>query len=110
VPLLLSALLIPLVGAPLFLLPVHLVWLELIVHPTSALVFENDPAAPGLMRRAPRLRNAGLLQAGDWARPLALGVALSVGVIVLYLWALHAGAPTDAARSLALAARCSWGR
>jgi hypothetical protein len=69
-PLLLSALLVPLVGAPLFLLPVHLVWLELIVHPTSALVFENDPAAPGLMRRAPRLRNAGLLQACDWARPL----------------------------------------
>jgi hypothetical protein len=24
----------------------HLIWLELVVHPTSSLVFENDPARP----------------------------------------------------------------
>ena len=37
------ALLAPLSGMPLLLLPVDLVWLELIVHPVSALAFEADP-------------------------------------------------------------------
>jgi hypothetical protein len=33
------AIVTPLAGLPLLLLPIHLVWLELIVHPVSALVF-----------------------------------------------------------------------
>ncbi|HVZ81414.1 MAG TPA: HAD-IC family P-type ATPase, partial [bacterium] len=39
IPIVGLALLCPLLGMPIFYLPVHLVWLELIVHPVSALVF-----------------------------------------------------------------------
>ena len=35
----------PVTGVPLILLPIHLVWLELIVHPVSAIVFQAEPAA-----------------------------------------------------------------
>jgi Ca2+-transporting ATPase len=103
-PLLLSALLIPLIGAPLFLLPVHLVWLEIIVHPTSALIYENEPAPPDLMRRPPRAASSGLLQIGDWIRPLSIGIVLSAAVIVLYVWSLSHGETTEVARSLAIVA------
>jgi len=103
-PLLVSALVVPLVGAPLLLLPIHLVWLELVVHPTASLVFEADPAADDLMRRPPRRRETGLLGRGALAGLLARGLALTVGVLGLYLTLLASGTATEPARGVAIAA------
>ncbi len=106
-PLLLSAFLLPLIGAPIFLLPIHLIWLELIVHPTSALVFENDPPEKDLMRVPPRHPSSGLLQRRDWLRTLALGSVLAATVIALFALALHAGLSSDAARAAGIIAMMS---
>ena len=103
-PLLLAAFAVPLVGAPLLLLPVHLVWLELIVHPTSSLVFEADPGEPDVMRRPPRKKNADLLPPGVVARTMLEGGVLAVAVLALYLFRLAAGVPAELARSEAIAA------
>ena len=102
-PLLLTALLVPLLGAPLLLLPVHLIWLELVVHPTASLVFEADPSAPDIMRRPPRSPSQGFLGGMHPLWPLAQGVVLTVGVLALYLVRLGAGAPAPTARALAFA-------
>lgn len=101
-PLLLSALVLPLMGAPLLLFPVHLIWLEIIVHPTSALVFENDPAHPELMTVPPRDPRAPLVAAADWRRALTLGVSLAIAVLAMYLVLLQQGMPEAAARSAAI--------
>jgi Ca2+-transporting ATPase len=45
-PLLLAALVVPLLGQPLLLLPIHLVLLELLLHPVVSLVFRADPPTP----------------------------------------------------------------
>ena len=100
-PLLLSALLIPLVGAPLLLLPIHLVWLELIVHPTASLIFEGDPASEDLMRRPPR-RAGSLLDRAALARPVASGLTLTAAVLALYLGALGAGLAIETARAIGI--------
>jgi P-type Ca2+ transporter type 2C len=104
VPLLLGAFLVPLLGRPLLLLPVHLVFLELVLHPTISLVFENDPPDRDLMRRPPRPAHAGLLSHGGWVRPLALGLTLTAGVLILYLVRLSQGATATQARTPAFAA------
>ena len=39
---------------PVLLLPVHIVLLELLIDPACAVVFEAEPADPGLMKRSPR--------------------------------------------------------
>ncbi|HET6895810.1 MAG TPA: cation-transporting P-type ATPase [Candidatus Baltobacteraceae bacterium] len=107
-PLILSAIVVPFFGVPLLLLPVHLVWLELIVHPTSALVYENESTgADGTMSERPRGRASALLRGTDWIRPLLLGVTLSAGCLAAYLWALGHGYPAQAARGMALAAMIS---
>lgn len=98
-PLLLSALVLPLAGAPLLLFPVHLIWLEIIVHPTSALVFENDPARPELMTVPPRDPKAPLIGARDWRRALTLGVSLAAAVLAVYLILLSRGTPEAGARA-----------
>ncbi len=103
-PLLVSAFVLPLAGAPIMLLPVHLIWLELIVHPTSALVFENDPPDAGLMTDPPRVPSSSLLGRGDWVRALSNGATLALAVMATYLVTLHAGLSGDTARSAGIVA------
>ena len=103
-PLLLSAIVVPLAGAPILLLPVHLVWLELLLHPTVALVFEADPPTKRLMHRPPRRRSAGLLRREQLVTLLARGLSLTVAVLALYLGALGLGQSEESARGLALIA------
>jgi Ca2+-transporting ATPase len=99
VPLLVSALAVPLAGAPLLLLPIHLVVLELIVHPVSSLVFEADPPALDAMRRPPRDLRAGVMPAREWIRPTLTGLSLSLGVLLMYFGHLHSGATAEASRA-----------
>jgi P-type Ca2+ transporter type 2C len=100
-PLLLGALVIPLLGRPLLLLPIHLVVLELLLHPIVSLVFQADPAAADTMHRPPR-------PVGDALRLRALGRAYAVGLVLagvlisVYLVALAAW-PEDQARAFAFA-------
>ena len=49
IPIVLLAISRPRLGVPLLLMPMHLVWLELIVHPVSAIVFQAEPASADIM-------------------------------------------------------------
>jgi len=62
---------------PLLLLPIHIVFLELIIDPTCTLVFEAEPAEADVMRRPPRDLRIGLFSAET------LGAALSQGFGIL---------------------------
>ncbi len=100
-PLLVTAFVVPLLGAPLLLLPVHLVLLELFVHPVVSLVFEDAPAPVGLMREAPRSPKQFLLARQDLILALVQGIVLSGGVVALYLSRLAAGDIETDARTIA---------
>ncbi|HET7421277.1 MAG TPA: cation-transporting P-type ATPase [Candidatus Dormibacteraeota bacterium] len=101
VPLLLVAFVVPLLGAPLLLLPVHLVLLELFIHPAVSLVFEESPGAPDLMRRPPRPASEFLLPRQALLRGVAEGVLLSAAVIGLYVGRLASGEGEGEARATA---------
>ncbi len=92
-----------LVRWPLLLMPVHVLFLELIVDPACSLVFEAQPDEPGLMRRPPRRRDDGLLAAGVVRRGLVQGASLLVALLAIFGVALEAGAGDDVARTLAFA-------
>lgn len=98
-PLMLSALVIPLLGKPLLLLPIHLVVLELLLHPIVSLVFQADPAADDIMRRPP-VRVVDALRLRTLAPAFAVGTVLAGVVIATYLVALGEW-PQDRARALA---------
>jgi Ca2+-transporting ATPase len=85
------ALLPLLLGAPLVLLPLHVVFLELIIDPASTLVFEREPADPALMQRPPRPRTARLLDARGVASGLGDGALAFLAVAVVYFAAGRAG-------------------
>jgi Ca2+-transporting ATPase len=101
IPIVALALLCPLLGLPLFYLPIHLVWLELIVHPVSALVFEAEPAAPDVMRQPPHAPQAPLLPTRLVILSALTGLLLTAAVFGFYALQLPRGEET--ARSAGLA-------
>jgi Ca2+-transporting ATPase len=89
VPIAVLALLPPLLGWPVLLYPMQIVFLELVIDPACSLAFENEPEDPDLMRRPPRRPGEPLfgrrifllaLLEGAWAAALlAAGYGLALG-------------------------------
>ena len=101
-PLLFGALIVPLLDRPLMLLPVHLVLLEILLHPVVSLVFQADPPDADIMHRPPRPAGDALRLRNLW-RAYAVGGVLATGIISEYLVALHQRWPVGEARALAFA-------
>ena len=75
------ALLPLLFGWPLVLLPVHIVFLELIIDPASSIVFEAEPEAPSVMKRPPRNPREPMFG----KRALLMGLLQGIGVLAMVL-------------------------
>jgi Ca2+-transporting ATPase len=104
VPLIGLALLPLLLGWPLMLSPVHVIFLELVIDPTCALVFETQAEEPGAMKRPPRSAGRSVVSPLTAAMGLAQGAALLGCVLAIYGGWLSAGAPVELARALAFVA------
>ncbi len=102
VPFVLSALLIPLLGHPVLYLPVHIVWIELIIHPTSLLVFHDLPPA-GREYAAPDAGTSKFFAGMEWALIAAVGVMISVWVLLGYSRSLDIDGTPEHARAMAMA-------
>ena len=101
IPLVVTATVIPLFGVPLPYLPLHIIWLELIIHPTAVLVFQQLPAPDGLRAERPR-RQARLFTARDSLTVVAIGALVTALVTVGYLRSAASGA-SEHGRAMALA-------
>jgi Ca2+-transporting ATPase len=86
IPIVVLAIAAPLIGIPLLLLPIHLVWLELIVHPVSAIVFQAEPAEADIMSRPPRDPAAPLLPRAAVLSSGVSGAVLAVTSLTVYWW------------------------
>lgn len=102
-PLVLSAALIPLAGYPLLYLPIHIVWLELIIHPTALLVFQSLPSRGRLepIHRGRRIRFFG---PWEWVGIVAVGGLITGMLVFGYDRSLGAGLNVEHARAMALVA------
>lgn len=99
-PLVLSAAALPLAGYPLLYMPIHIVWLELLIHPTAMLVFQELPRSGPL--EPPRRGPARFFSRCEGAAILAAGVLISLAVIGGYLWSLGSTENVAHARATAL--------
>ncbi len=102
IPLVVTAAAVPLAGFPLLYLPIHIVWLELVIHPTALLVFQELPASDQLARRAAS-GPARFFAGRDW---LAIGLAgglLTAVVVAGYLASVTEAGRAEHGRAMALA-------
>lgn len=106
IPIALASLFAPLLGispSALFLLPLHIVLLELVIDPTCSIVLERQPAERAIMERAPRDPGEKLLTSQILLKSTLQGLAVfaaSFGVYLSYM----AGNPQNAplARAMGL--------
>ena len=79
IPIALASLVAPLLGidpAYLFLLPLHVVLLELVIDPTCSVVLERQPAERDVMERQPRSSKEKLLTFRSIAKSVLQGLAV----------------------------------
>jgi Ca2+-transporting ATPase len=102
-PLVATAAFIPFAGFPLLYLPLHIVWLELIIHPVALLVFQELPASGELegVRRDPKVR---FFDWREWTLIALVGTLVSVIIVVGYVRSLGIDQHVEHARTMALIA------
>jgi len=88
-------------GWPMLLMPVHILFLQLIIDPACSVVFEAESLEADAMRSPPRSPQARLFDGHVLARGLAQGAGLFGLVLLAYLQARSASASDEVARALA---------
>ena len=85
---------------PLVLLPVHIVFLELIIDPACSIVFESEKEEQDVMKRPPRQKDEGLFTRRALALSLLQGAVVLSVVLIIYVSALTRGLGEPEARTL----------
>jgi Ca2+-transporting ATPase len=88
-------------GFPLILMPVHIVFLELIIDPSCSIVFESEPAEPGIMKRRPRKPDDGLFNRRIVGLSMLQGSVVLGVILAVYLSATLQGLGAAESRTLA---------
>jgi Ca2+-transporting ATPase len=102
IPFVITATLIPLAGYPLLYLPVHIVWLEVLIHPTAMLAFQAP--ADRVLRRRPRTSGRTMFfDLREWMLIVLAGVITSAMVMAGYLRSLEGARNVEHGRAMALA-------
>jgi Ca2+-transporting ATPase len=83
----------PLLGLPVPLLAVQILWINLVTDGAPALALGVEPAEPDAMRRQPRPAGESILGAGLWHQALWVGLLMAGVVLAVQAGALAAGWP-----------------
>jgi Ca2+-transporting ATPase len=76
---------------PLVLLPVHIVFLELIIDPACSIVFESEKEEQNVMKRPPRHKDEGLFTKKNLGLSLLQGFVVLAVVLLIYGNAMNKG-------------------
>jgi Ca2+-transporting ATPase len=79
----------PFVGLPIPLLPIHILWINLVTDGMPALALSAEPAEPGVMSRPPRNPKEGLFAHGLGVHALWVGLLMGGVVLGLQAWSIH---------------------
>ena len=83
-------------GGPLILLPVQILWMNLVTDGMTAVALGLEPAERGIMRRPPRAADEPILDRAGVAIVLALGLYIATATLWLFWSYLSSGRPEDA--------------
>jgi Ca2+-transporting ATPase len=81
----------PFLGLPLPLLPIHILWINLVTDGLPGLALTAEPAERDLMSRPPRRPGESLFAHGMWQHMIWVGVLIGGLSIGSQAWAYHSG-------------------
>lgn len=92
-----------LLALPLPLLPIQLLWINLIGDGLPVIALVNDPPGQGIMQRAPRGAKDSVFCGGLGPKIIGRGLIIGGSALALYAWKLFTGANLRLARTFVLA-------
>ncbi len=81
----------PFFGLPIPLLPIHILWINLVTDGLPGLALTAEPAEKGIMRRKPRPPQESIFSHGMWQHMLWVGLLMGGVSLVTQAWAIHTG-------------------
>jgi Ca2+-transporting ATPase len=81
----------PFLGLPIPLLPIHILWINLVTDGAPALALTVEPAEGDVMKRKPRPPEEGLFAGGMWQHILWVGLLMAGITLFIQAWALKTG-------------------
>jgi Ca2+-transporting ATPase len=88
---LLTIFMAPVVGLPIPLLPIHILWINLVTDSLPGLALAGEKAEPKIMQRPPREPNEGIFAHGLGLNTIWVGVLMATVGLVTQAWAIHIG-------------------
>jgi Ca2+-transporting ATPase len=81
----------PLLGLPIPLLPVHILWINLVTDGLPGLALSVEQSEQHIMQRPPRPPNESIFAQGMWQHILWVGFLIGALCIFTQAWSLHRG-------------------
>ena len=81
----------PLIGLPIPLLPIHILWINLVTDGLPGLAFATEEAEENILKRPPRKTNESIFSGGIGIHILWVGMLMAAICIATQGWAIHAG-------------------
>ena len=81
----------PFLGLPIPLLPLHILWINLVTDGLPGLALAAEPAEKGIMQRPPRPPREGMFAHGLGAHILWVGLLMAGVSLLTQAWAYHSG-------------------
>jgi P-type Ca2+ transporter type 2C len=90
-----------LAGMPLPLLPIQILWVNLVTDGLPAIALGFEKGEPGVMRRKPRDSRESVFAGNLGAHVLRMGLLIGLGTLAVMGWALFQGRTVEEARTMA---------
>jgi len=87
----LTLFLAPFLGLPIPLLPIHILWVNLVTDGLPGLALAVEPEERGIMHRPPRPPRESIFAHGMWQHIVWVGLLIAALCLLTQAWAIHAG-------------------
>ena len=89
---------------PVLLMPLHIVFLELVIDPVCSVAFESENEEPDIMNRPPRKRGVLFFGLFEMMMSVLNGLMLLGVVLAVFLWSLSEGHTANEVRAISFSA------
>jgi len=81
----------PIIGLPIPLLPIHILWMNLITDGLPALSLSVEPEEKDIMKRPPRRPNESIFAHGLGYHAVWVGLVMAASVLFVQAWSIRTG-------------------
>lgn len=89
-----------LIGLPLPILPIQILWINLVTDGLPALALGFEPAEPDVMRRPPRDPRESVFARGLSQNIVAMGLYMALVTLAMMVWGLNNGLSLETSRTM----------